>query len=169
MTVKPKTRAAETAAPPTFADIASRKMRDRIEAYRKYVRRAADGEQLDDADLSDVADLLAVMSLPDYAWPLHIEAMKRHDVIAAKLKAAVDAAPANRQRSLDLGMEIEDLQAKLRTLTEERRKAEAGASKGAAYGHSLSQLAVDHAVVLGDIDAAVTLRLEEINKRRAAS
>ncbi|RLS76208.1 MAG: hypothetical protein DWI03_09810 [Planctomycetota bacterium] len=157
------------ATPPTFADIAARKMRDRIEAYRKYVRRAADGEQLDDADLSDVADLLAVMSLPDYAWPLHVEATKRYDVVAAKLRAAVDAAPANRERSLQLGKEIEALQAKLRTLLEERRKAEAGVNKGTSYSHSLSQMAVEHAVVLADIDIAVSLRLEELNKRRAAS
>lgn len=169
MTTTAKTRKTEASPPPTFAGVARKKMRERIEAYRKHVRRAADGEQLNDSDLSDVADLLAVLSLPDYAWSLHVEAMKRHDVVAAKLKAALDAEPANRVRSLELGKEIEALQAKLRTLLEEQRQAQARANKGGAYDHSLRQLEAEHAVVLGNIDAAVTLRLAEQEKRRTVS
>jgi len=169
MTTVTKTRKTEPEAPPTFASIARRKMRERIEAYRKHVRRAADGGQLNEADLSDVADLLSLLSLPDYSWSLHVEALKRHDVVAAKLKAALDAEPTNRQRTLELTKDIEALQAKLRTLLEDRRKAEAGTSKSASYEHSLRQMEAEHAVALGDIDTAVTLRLTEQEKRRAAS
>lgn len=169
MTVTMKTRKTEPSPPPTFASISRKKMRERIESYRRQVRRAADGEQLNEADLSDVADLLSLLSLPDYAWSLHVEAMKRHDVAAAKLKAAVDAEPDNRQRSLELLKEIEALRVKLQTLTEEQRKAQAAAGKAAAYEHSLRQLESENAVVIGDIDTAVTLRLTEQDKRRATS
>jgi hypothetical protein len=168
MTTMTKTRKTESS-PPTFASIARRKMKERIEAYRKHVRRAADGEQLNEADLSDVADLLSLLSLPDYSWSLHIEATKRHDIIRDKLKAAVAAEPENRQRTLELTKDIEDLEAKLRMLLEERRKSQAGSSKSAAYGHSLRQIESDNAVALGDIDTAVTLRLTEQEKRRATS
>lgn len=154
---------------PTFADIAHRKVAERIETYRGLVKRQAEGESLGEADLTTVAECLEGLGLPDYSWSLHVEAVQRHATISAKAKAATDAGPANRQRSLELGQEIEALQAKLRTLLEERRKAESAANKGATYDHSLSQLAVDHAVVLADLDTAARLRLEELNKRRAAS
>ena len=169
MTTMTKSRRAEPSPPPTFADIARKKMLERIESYRRHLRRAVDGEQLSEADLSEVSDLLAVMSLPDFAWTLHIEAAKRHDITAAKLKAAMDAAPANRQRSLELTAEIEVLQPKLRAMMEEQRIASVRADKGSAYEHSLRQLESEHAVALGDIDTAVTLRLAEQDQRRAKS
>jgi hypothetical protein len=169
MTTKTKpTRVTEDAPPPTFADIARKKMRTRLEAYRQYARRAADGDELTEADLSEVADLLAVMGLPDFAWSHHVEAMKRHDVVRAKLQAAVDAVPGGQRRGQELADEITGLQAKLRTLMEEQRKAAAAVGKPAAYGHSLAQLEAENPVVIGDIDAAVTLRLEELDKRRAS-
>jgi hypothetical protein len=167
MTTMTKSRRAEPSPPPTFADIAHKKMLERIEGYRRHLRRAVDGEQLNEADLSEVSDLLAVMSLPDYAWALHIEAVKRHDIVSAKLKAALDAAPGNRQRSLELAAEIEVLQPKLRAMMEEQRIASVRADKGSAYEYSLRQLESEHAVALGDIDTAVTLRLAELNRRKA--
>jgi hypothetical protein len=169
MTTKTRKAPSADTPPPTFGDIARKKMQARIEAYRQHARRAADGEQLTEEALSDVADLLAVMSLPDYAWTLHVEALKRHDAVAAKLRAVVDAEPANRERSQELRREIEAVQAKLKTLMEERRLAEVAVNKPGTYGHSLAQLEAEHPVVLGDIDTAVTLRLTEQEKRRASS
>jgi hypothetical protein len=168
MTTTKTRKTTEPSAPPTFGDIARKKMLERVEAYRKYARRAADGEQLNESDLSDVADLLAVMSLPDYAWPLHLEALRRHDAVAAKLKAAVDAEPANRQRSMELAREIEAVQSKLQALLEERRKAQAGINKPAVYHNSLAQLEAEHPVVIGNVDTAVMLRLADQEKRRAS-
>lgn len=169
MTTKTRTKPADPAAPPTFADIARKKMRDRLQAYRQFVKRQAEGEQLEEAELATVADCLESLGLPDYAWALHVEALQRHAAVSAKLRAVVDAEPANRQRSVELAKEVEALQAKLRTLQEEQRRTQVGAGKSAAYGQSLAQLAVEHAVVLADLDDAVTLRMEELNKRRATS
>lgn len=168
-TTKTKTRKAEPEAPPTFADIARRKMADRITTYRQLVKRQADGETLDEADLNSVTETLEALGLPDYSWSLHVEAVKRHAVAMEKLRTVEAAAPANRQRSLELGKEIDALQAKLRTMLEERRKVEAAANKPGAYGHTVAQLEVEHALVLADMDTAVSLRMEELNKRRAAS
>ena len=169
MTVKTRAKPAEPAAPPTFADIARKKMRDRLQAYRQFVKRQAEGEQLEEADLATVADCLEALQLPDYAWALHVEALQRHAAVSAKLRAVVDAEPEKRQRSLELAKEVEVLQAKLRTLQEELRRTHAAAGKSAAYGQSLAQLAVEHAVVLADLDDAVTLRLEELNRRKQGS
>jgi phosphoglycerate-specific signal transduction histidine kinase len=166
MTVK--TRKTEPTTPPTFADIARKRVREQLTAYRELVMRQAGGESLSEDDLSKVADLLEGLGLPDYSWPRDVEAAQRFTVSSGKLKAAVEAEPANRQRSLELAKELEALQAKLRTLHEELRRAQAGAGKVAAYGQTLSRLQHDHPQALADIDTAVTVRLEELNSRKAA-
>ena len=47
MTTKTKKAPSEATPPLTFGDIARKKMRARIEAYRQFARRAADGEVWD--------------------------------------------------------------------------------------------------------------------------
>jgi hypothetical protein len=167
MTTKTRKAPSADTPPATFDGIARKKMRERLTAYRGFVKRQAEGEALSEDDLSQVADLLEWLGLPDYSWPRDVEAAQRFAVTSGKLKAAVDAEPANRQRSLELSKEVEALQVKLRALHEELRRARAGASKAAAYSQTLSQLAVDHPQALGDVDQAVTLRLEELNRRKA--
>jgi hypothetical protein len=162
-----KTRNTEPSQPPTFDGIARKKMRERLTAYRAFVKRQAEGESLSEGDLSQVADLLEGMGLPDFAWSRDVEAAQRFAVTSGKLKVAVDAEPANRQRSLELAKEAEALQAKLRTLHEELRRTQAGAGKVAGYGQTLRQLAADHPQALADIESAVTLRVEELNRRKA--
>jgi len=107
------------------------------------------------------------MGLPDFAWFRDVEAMQRFSVTNGKYRAALDAEPANRERAVELAKEVEAARAKLLTLQEELRRAQAGAGKSAAYGQTLAQLQNDHPQALGDIDAAVTLRLEELNRRKA--
>lgn len=169
MTTATKTKTTPPPAPPTFATIARKKMRERIERYRGFVKRQVEGEALDEADLVQVTDLLEGLGLPDFAWARDIEALQRAYASNAKFKAAVDAEPAARQRAAELLAEIATLRAKLQALTEEHRRAQAAASKSAAYSHTLEQLSADHPHLLGDIDTGVTFRLEELNKRRAAS
>ena len=163
---KTRTKSADTP-PATFDGIARKKMRERLTAYREFVKRQAEGESLSEDDLSQVADLLEGLGLPDYSWPRDVEASQRFAVTSGKLKVAVDAEPANRQRSLELAKEAEALQAKLRTLHEELRRTQAGAGKVAGYGQTLRQLAADHPQALADIESAVTLRVEELNRRKA--
>lgn len=165
MTTKTR-KTSEPTPPPTFADIARKKIRAHLETYRALLRRHADGELLSEDDLSTVADTLEALGLPDWCWPRDLEALGRHAVVQAKFKAAVDAEPANRDRAVELTSEIESLQAKLLAKREELRRAQAGATKSTTYAQTLSQLAVEHPHVLGDIDTAVTLRLEELNRRK---
>jgi hypothetical protein len=167
MTVKTRKAPSADTTPPTFDGIARKKMRERMTAYRELVKRQAEGEQLDEADLSQVADLLEGMGLPDFAWFRDIEATQRFNVANGKYRAALDAEPANRERAVELVKEVEGVRAKLLTLREELRRAQGGAGKSAAYGQTLAQLQNDHPQALADIDQAVTLRLEELNRRKA--
>ena len=167
MTVKTRKAPSADAPPATFDGIARKKMRERLTAYRGFVKRQAEGEALSEDDLSQVADLLEGLGLPDFSWPRDVEAAQRFAVTSSKFKAAVDAEPANRQRSLELAKEVEVLKAKLRTAHDELRRAQAGAGKVAGYGISLQQLQHDHPQALAEIDQAVTLRLEELNRRKA--
>lgn len=152
--------------PPTFADIARKKMRERVEAYRSLLTRHAKGDPLTEADLSEVADLLELLGLPDYAWGRDTEAMQRFAVVEAKHRAAVDAAPAHQQRSVELARDVESLQAKLAVAREKLRRAQAGANKSEAYSRSLAQLASEHPHAIGPIETAVSLRLGELNRRK---
>jgi phosphoglycerate-specific signal transduction histidine kinase len=167
MTTTKTRKAAEPTTPPTFADIARKRIREQLTAYRGFVERAVAGEQLEESELSQVADLLEGLGLPDFAWSRDVEAASRFAVSSGKLQAAVDAEPTNRQRTQELAKEVGVLQAKLRTLHEELRRAQSGAGKVAAYGQTLSQLQHDHPQALADIDTAVTVRLEELNRRKA--
>jgi hypothetical protein len=163
---KAKTKSADTTLL-TFDSIARKKMLERMTAYRGLVKRQAEGEQLKEVELSQAADLLEGLGLPDFAWFRDVEATQRFNVTSGKFRAALDAEPLNRERAEHLRNEVEVVRAKLLTLQEELRRAQAGAGKSAAYGQTLAQLANDHPQALAPIDDAVTLRLEELNRRKA--
>jgi len=165
---KPAAAAADAApaVPVTFAEINARKVRERIESYREIVGRQAAGEVLSVADMERAAELLEHLGLPQYAFTRDAEAMQRAKVTGDKLKAAIDAQPANAQRAADLTVEIEALRKKLEMLREEHRRASAGASKGTAYDHTLRQLAHEHPHVLADLDTAVQIRIDELDRRK---
>lgn len=152
--------------PVTFAEIAERKMRERIEAYRSLVKRHASGQAMESQDYERAAELLEQLGLPDYAFTRDAEAVQRHGRTHAKWAAAVENEPASRQRAKEVAAEVQALTAKLRALNEELLRAQAASSKSGAYAQTFTQLAADHPQVLADIDTAVRLRLEEINRRR---
>lgn len=156
------------AAPLTFDDIARKKMRARLEEYRQLLRRQTEGEPLGEEELSNVVTLLEGMGLPDYTWTRDLEAVQRFSVVQGKYKAAVDAEPANQKRAGELAEEVELLQQKLHVVREELRKAQAGSGKSASYARSLTVLAAEYPQALADIDTAVRLRLEELNRRKQA-
>jgi len=163
---KTKTATAEAAPPVTFAEINARKVRERLEAYREIVGRHAAGETLTVADMERAAELLDQLGLPQYAWDRDVDAMRRAKVTGDKLQAALDGQPANAQRAADLAVEIEALRRKLEMLREEHRKASIAASKGTAYAHTMQQLRHDHPHVLADLDTAVQIRIEELDRRK---
>jgi hypothetical protein len=163
---KSKATPAESALPITFAEINARKVRERVEAYREIVGRHATGGRLTVDDMERAGELLEQLGLPQYTFERDVQAVQRAKATGDKLQAAVDAQPGNAERAGVLAAEIEALRIKLESLREEHRRAVAGASKGTAYEHTLRQLAAEHPHVLADLDTAVQLRIEELDRRK---
>jgi sulfur carrier protein ThiS len=152
--------------PVTFDEIAKRKVRERIEAYREIVTRRADGKPMAVADMEKAGDLLDHLGLPGYAFERDTEAVLKFRAAAAKLQGAVDAVPPAKQRAEELGAEIEVLRQKLVALREDHRLTVAKIGKPTAYSASVAMLQNDHPNVLADLDVAVRLRLEELDRRK---
>jgi len=161
-----KTRKTEPSPPPTLDGVARKKLRARLEEYRSLLAQQAAGDELTEADLIRVAEILESLGLPDFAWTRDVEAVQRHAAVKAKFRTAVDAEPANRDRSVEVARELEALQAKLLALREELRRAQAGTIKSTTYAQSMAQIEAEHPHAVGDIETAVTLRLEELNRRK---
>jgi hypothetical protein len=164
-TAKKKPEAIEPV-PVTFDEIARRKVRERIEAYREIVTRRADGKPMTVADMEKAGDLLDHLGLPGFAFDRDTEAMLKYRAAAAKMQAAVDAVPASRERAEALSVEIEQMRQKLVALREEHRLAVCKVSKPQAYSASVVMLQNDHPNVLADLDVAVRLRVEELDRRK---
>ena len=164
-TAKKKPEAIEPLAV-SFSEIAARKMRERVEAYREIVTRRADGKTITVTDIEKAGELLDLLGLPGFAFDRDTEAVLKFRAAAAKLQAAVDAVPAARQRAEELAAEIEVQRQRLVALREEHRLAVAKANKPQAYVSSVAMLQNDHPVVLGDLDVAVRFRLAELDRRK---
>ena len=169
MTVTKTKKTAEPSAPPTLDSVARKRLQARLEEYRSLLAQQSNGEAMAEADLSRVTDCLEALGLPDFAWSRDCEALQRHAAVKAKLRAAVDAESVNRERSLELAKEVNSARARLATLLEDQRKAQAAIGKPGVYAHTLSELEAEFPHALADIDTAVTVRLSELNRRRAAS
>jgi hypothetical protein len=168
MATATKTKAAPAAPvlPTTFAEINARRVRERIEAYRGIVQRHADGEPVTIESMEQAAELLEHLGLPGYTFERDVEALQRANATRAKLAAAIEAQPAAAARASELAVEIEATRKKLEMLREEHRQANAKATKGSGYEHSLRQLAAEHVHVLADLDTAVRFRIEEMDRRK---
>jgi hypothetical protein len=166
-TAKKKPEAIEPQAlPVTFDQIACRKIRERIVAYREIVTRRADGKTISVDDMEKLADLLDHLGLPGFAFQRDTEAVLKFRAAAAKLQGAVDAVPAAKQRADELATEIEAQRQRLVALREEHRLTVAKANKPQAYSGSLAMLQNDHPVVLADLDVAVRFRVAELDRRK---
>ncbi len=152
--------------PVTFSEIAARKMRERVVAYREIVTRRADGKTITVSDIEKAGELLDLLGLPGFAFDRDTEALVKFRAAAAKLQAAVDAVPGARQRAEELAAEIEVQRQRLVALREEHRLAVAKANKPQAYTASVVTLENEHPVVLADLDVAVRLRLAELDRRK---
>jgi hypothetical protein len=152
--------------PVTFDEIARRKMRERIVAYREIVTRRADGKTITVTDMEQLADLLDHLGLPGFAFERDAEAVLRFRAAAAKMQAAVDAVPAAKQRAEELAAEIEAQRQRLVALREEHRLAVAKGNKPQAYTASVVTLENEHPVVLAELDEAVRVRLAELDRRK---
>jgi len=152
--------------PVTFDEIARRKMRERIVAYREIVTRRADGKTISVTDMEQLADLLDHLGLPGFAFDRDAEAVLKFRAAAGKLQAAVDAVPGARQRAEGLAAEIEVQRQRLVALREEHRLAVAKSHKPQAYTATVVTLENEHPTVLADLDVAVRVRLAELDRRK---
>jgi uncharacterized protein YggE len=164
-TAKKKPEAIEPLAV-SFSEIAARKMRERVEAYREIVTRRADGKTITVSDIERAGELLDHLGLPGFAFDRDTEALVKFRAAAAKLQAAVDAVPAAKQRAEELAAEIEVQRQRLVALREEHRLAAAKVGKPQAYTASVVTLENEHPVVLADLSVAVRLRLAELDRRK---
>lgn len=155
--------------PITFDEINRRKMRDRIESYREIVVRRAEGGTITVSDMERAAELLEHLGLPQYTFDRDVEAVRRHKALADKVQAAAAVAPANKQRADELAAEVEATRQRLEMLREEHRQATVKSNKPGAYSHSVKMLQHDHPHVLGDLDDAARLRIEEMDRRKRAT
>jgi len=165
-TAKKKTETPDTPLPITFDEINRRKVRERIEGYRDIVHRRANGATVTVEDMERAAELLELLGLPQYTFDRDVQAVQRFKAVSDKVQAAVDAVPANKQRAAELSAEIDATRAKLETLKEQHRLAVAAMNKPAAYTQSVAMLQHDHPHVIGDLDQAVQLRIEELDRRK---
>ena len=164
-TAKKKPEAIEPL-PVTFDEIARRKVRERIVAYREIVTRRADGKTITVTDMEMAGDLLDHLGLPGFAFERDTEAVLKSRAAAAKLQGAVDAVPAAKQRAEELAAEIEVQRQRLVALREEHRLTVAKANKPHAYTASVVTLENEHPTVLAALDEAVRLRLAELDRRK---
>jgi len=154
------------ALPVSFSEIAARKLRGRIVAYREIVTRRADGKTITVSDIEKAGELLDLLGLPGFAFDRDAEAVLKFRAAAAKLQAAVDAVPAAKQRAEELTAEIEVQRQRLVALREEHRLAVAKSHKPQAYTASVVTLENEHPTVLADLDVAVRVRLAELDRRK---
>jgi uncharacterized protein YggE len=164
-TAKKKPEAIEPL-PVSFSEIAARKLRERIVAYREIVTRRADGKTITVTDMEQAGELLDHLGLPGFAFERDTEAVLRFRAAAAKMQAAVDAAPAAKQRAEELAAEIEAQRQRLVALREEHRLTVAKSHKPQAYTATVVTLENEHPTVLADLDVAVRVRLAELDRRK---
>jgi hypothetical protein len=104
------TKQPEPAAEPVTVEmIATKRLRERIEAYRALVARHAAGEMLTVDDMERVAELLEQIGLPDFAFTRDADAINRHAKAHGKWTAFVADEPRQRERGKEVMAEIEDL------------------------------------------------------------
>lgn len=152
--------------PMTFAEIAHKRLRERIMQYRDLVQRHANGGTLGMAEMEAAADLMEQIGLPQYTFERDADAMRRFTLVQAKVQAAADAAPEHKARAAELGEKIDAMKKQLAAMQEEHRLAVVKANKPGTYAHTLNQLASEHPTVIADIDTAVRLRSEELDRRK---
>lgn len=153
-------------APVTFEEIALKRTRERLTAYRELVRRHAAGETMTVGDMEQVLELLDHLGLPQYAHDRDIQAVARFKIATDKFQAAIDAQPAHAVRASELTAEVDALHGKLKALREELHFHNAKANKPTAYGQTLATMQHEYPHVLADIDVAVRLRIEELDSRK---
>jgi hypothetical protein len=147
--------------PPTFAEIAARKMAGTIEKYRGLVQRAADGVQLTGEELGEALELLSYMWLPEYCWPRDVEAQRNYKAAAAADAEAAAAVPAAQARLREIVERMKSIEAELNSLRAEQHSLHHVAEmKRVEYMRRMNELETLHPHVFADVKTATGLRSE---------
>jgi hypothetical protein len=163
-TRKPRSQATPV---PTFTEIAHGKMRDRIEAYRDYVARAAGGEKLPEADLGKVLELLEQMGLPDFAWARDVDAAKAFALAKQDEQRMESERPADAARAKALSERLAALEVEMQGVRGELYQvAEWKPSKLVDVMRRQHELEAGHPHVLGSLDVATELRVKAVERSR---
>lgn len=168
-TTKTKTRKAEPDSL-TFEQIAERKLRDKLTAYRELVARAAAGEQLPEADLEAATELLSFLGLPSYSWARDCKAKGEYD---AAVKAEAEARanrPAQEARLKAVMERLKALEKEVAELNAERhRLGPVTDNLLVFYGQRRRELETESPHVLAAMDDAVRFRLEQQQRRKGVT
>lgn len=155
------------AAPTTLADVSRAKMIDALRAYRRFVQRAAAGEDLTEVELGEVANALDRLALPDYAWPRDVEAQREYVHNAEREREAVSQLPAAEARAAESTARIKALEDELRRVRDQHHAdVDTLPRRIAGCGQKRNELAMLHPHVFASIEAAADLRLRVKNKAR---
>jgi hypothetical protein len=163
MTLKTR-KAAEPSPPPTFGDIARKRIRQHLSSYRGFVERAVAGEQLNEEDMTAVYDALEKLHLPTFTFERDVRGVKDHARSAGKAADAEAREPEQRQRGRQVTEDIAKLTKQLNELkAEAHRLSVGGPLKLAAYMQRVNELKSLHPHVLLPLDKAVEVRASAMN------
>lgn len=158
---KPKPGTTPVPATVTFAEIAQRKMRERIEQYRQSVQRAAAGEMLHGEELAQVLEALTYMGLPEYAWDRDVQAQRNYSIAEQSVAEAMKQKPANEARLAEVVARIKTMEEELQALRAERYTlAEVEPMTRVGAASRINELRFNHPHVFADVAEAVQLRQE---------
>jgi hypothetical protein len=162
-----KRRKVETPVP-SFAELIQLKMKERIEQYRGYVARAASGEELPEAELGLVLELLEAMHLPDFAWARDIQAIRNYqDAKAAEEKLTLER-PDDAARAKELQSRLKQLEEEMTAVRGELfTLVDWKPSKLVDVMRRQHELEAEYPHVLADVGLAVGLRVQAVERARS--
>ncbi len=163
MTTKTRKTTSPPEPPPTFGDIARKKIRQRLTEYRALVERAVAGEQLTEEDMVNAYDILTSVGLAPYAFERDVLGVREHGRQEAKWREYEAAEPDLRIGGKLVAGEIAELTKRLNELKSEAHKIETTAAfKAAGAAQRVNELKSLHPHVLLPLDAAVDVRAKAL-------
>jgi len=162
MTVKTKTPAEATPLL-SYAEVARKRLRQRLTEYRAIVEQAVAGKQLTEDQLGNVYDILSGIGLAPYTFERDVEGVKKHAQSLAKWHEYQQREPADRERQRVVGDEIKTLTEQLNGLKAEAHRLSMSLPlKAAGAGQRVNELKALHPHVLLDLDDAVDVRAKAL-------
>jgi predicted nucleic acid-binding Zn-ribbon protein len=150
----------------TIEEATAERLTEQLTAYRGFVERAADGEQIFGDELNRVVTLLEHLGLPGFAWDRDVEAVRQSRSLDKQLAEVLMQEPAERQEAEALTKEIEQIQrrlgeakARLHQITHSRGSLQAGLRQRQA------ELDINHPHLFRTVAAAVEMRMAVARKR----